>query len=106
MIQYPSNPPKAEPNLMALLVWGLGAGLLLGTLAAALMRLPKLTLQLAAFAFAGCALAGAASFLFSAQYTSSVVMRLTPPIDPKRWYAKEAAMVQAVVRALVTASPP
>ena len=62
------------PNRMVFLAWGLGAGLLLGLLAALAMRRPRGVRHLAGFAVAGCALAGAVSFLIPNRYTSTAVM--------------------------------
>jgi uncharacterized protein involved in exopolysaccharide biosynthesis len=68
------------PNRATYMAWGLGAGLLLGLLAAIALRRRHGVRQLAGFAVAGCALAGAASFLIPDRYTSTAVMRITPPM--------------------------
>jgi hypothetical protein len=95
VVQVASEPLKTAPNRAAFVAWGLGAGLVLGALVASVIRRPKTMLQLAACAIGGCVIGGcvigaAASFLFPAQYVSSAVMRVQPPIDPKRWYAGRA----------------
>jgi LPS O-antigen subunit length determinant protein (WzzB/FepE family) len=90
ILRAAGEPLKTDPNLAAFVAWGLGAGLVLGALVASVIRRPKLALQLAAFAVGGCVIGAAASFLFPAQYISSAVMRVRPPIDPKRWYAGRA----------------
>ena len=90
VVQVASEPLKTAPNRAAFVAWGLGAGLVLGALVASVIRRPKTMLQLAACAIGGCAIGAAASFLFPAQYVSSAVMRVQPPIDPKRWYAGRA----------------
>jgi hypothetical protein len=67
------------------------AGLLFGALVAAWLRWPRPALMLTAFAVAGCIIGTALSYTFGARYTSSAVLRISPPIDPKRWYASRAA---------------
>jgi uncharacterized protein involved in exopolysaccharide biosynthesis len=68
------------PNRIVFLAWGLGTGLLLGLLAALVVRWPRGVRRLAGFAAAGCAVAGAASFLIPDRYTSSAVLTVTPAI--------------------------
>lgn len=75
----PPSPPKqsAGPDRVVFLAWGLGAGLLVGLLAALAMRRPRGVWHLG-FAAAGCVLAGPASFLMPDRYTSTAIMMLTP----------------------------
>jgi LPS O-antigen subunit length determinant protein (WzzB/FepE family) len=74
-----SLPTKSiGPNRIVFLAWGLGAGLVPGLLAALAMRRPRGVGRLAGFAAAGCALAGAASFLLPDRYTSTAVLQITP----------------------------
>jgi hypothetical protein len=65
----------------------LAAGLLLGALFAAAWRWPRIAGRLAAFAVAGCVAAAALSYLIPSRYISTAEMRISPPLDPKRWYA-------------------
>jgi uncharacterized protein involved in exopolysaccharide biosynthesis len=76
----PASVPKESvgPNRMVFLASGLGAGLLLGLLAALGMRHPRGIRRLAGFAAAGCALAAGASFLIPNRYTSTAVVQVTP----------------------------
>jgi hypothetical protein len=60
--------------------------LVLGVLIASVLCRPRPVFRLAAFAVAGCALAAALSYLAPSRYTSTAAMRMTPAIDPKRWY--------------------
>ncbi len=74
-----SLPKKpAGPNRIAFLAWGLGAGLLLGLLAALAMRWPRGFWKLGGFAAAGCILAGTISFLIPNRYTSTASIEITP----------------------------
>ncbi len=63
------------------------AGAHLGAMLVLIWRWPRPAWKLAAFATAGCLLATAASYLIPNRYTSTVVMRLVPPIDARRWTA-------------------
>ena len=47
-------------------------------------RRPRLGLRMAACGLAGCAVAGALSFLISEQHTSRAVLRLTAPLEPAK----------------------
>ncbi len=78
----PASLPKEPlgPNRVVFLAWGLGAGLLLGLLAALTMRSPRGVTRLAGFAVAGCVLAGAASFLIPNRYTSTALMMIEPAV--------------------------
>jgi hypothetical protein len=86
----------AGPNRLVFVAWGVGAGLLLGLIVASTLRRPAWTLQLGAFAVAGCAAAFAASYLIEERYTSATVMRFTEPMAPK--YLADAAMSTPVQR--------
>ena len=70
----PSQPVRG-PVRPVLLAAGIAAGLF----AAWLIRRPKRNLGLVGFAAAGAAAAIAVSFLIGDRYTSSAVVRLTPP---------------------------
>ena len=75
----PASLPKSlGPNRIAFLAWGMGAGLLLGVLAALAMRWPRAVWQLGGFALSGCILAVAASFLIPNRYTSTASVEITP----------------------------
>jgi hypothetical protein len=78
----PPSPPKQSegPNRMLFLAWGLGAGLLVGLLAALAMRRPRGVWHLGGFAVAGCVLAWTASFLIPDRYTSTAIMMLSPAV--------------------------
>jgi hypothetical protein len=78
---YGRNAGGANRSLWA------AAGILLGALLAVVWRWPRIGLQLGAFAAGGCILAAAASSLIPDRYISTAVMRITPPIAPKRWAA-------------------
>jgi len=84
--------PAAGPRRWAFVAAGLGAGLLLGLLAASAIRRPGWMLKMAAFALSGAALAAAASFLIPDRYTSAAVMLIRPPLDAKRWYGARGAV--------------
>ena len=80
----PTLPEKAAgPNRLLFLAWGLAAGALFGLIVTSTLRRPAWTLQLGAFAAAGCAAAFAASFLIEERYTSETRMRFTRPMAPK-----------------------
>jgi uncharacterized protein involved in exopolysaccharide biosynthesis len=87
-----SLPRPVSPDRLAFLAWGLAGGLLLGLVAATGKQRPKWTLQMAGFAAAGCALSAAVSFLLPDNYTSTAVMRFTPPIAPERLSAALAGI--------------
>ena len=79
ILDPPSHPKEsAGPNRLAFLAWGLAAGLLLGLLAALLIRWPRRVLRLAAFAVSGFIFAAAASFVFPNRYTATAVMEIRP----------------------------
>jgi capsular polysaccharide biosynthesis protein len=91
-------PPGAQMSVLAPASYGrnagganrslwAAAGILLGALLAVVWRWPRIGLQLGAFAAGGCILAAAASSLIPDRYISTAVMRITPPIAPKRWAA-------------------
>ena len=82
-----TDPHEPEPRSTTFLIWGASGGLVLGLLVFAVARWPRAMRQVALGGLAGCALAGAASFLTPEVFVSEGVMRITPPIDPKRWYA-------------------
>ncbi|MEO8369306.1 MAG: hypothetical protein ABI806_08905 [Candidatus Solibacter sp.] len=96
----PSYPSDPEPRLSIFLAWGFGVGLALGVLVFAIVRQPRLMRQLALCGMAGCVLGGAASFLMPETFVSEVVMRITPPVNPARWYAgtKPESFVERVER--------
>jgi LPS O-antigen subunit length determinant protein (WzzB/FepE family) len=73
-----SLPKSVGPNRIAFLAWGLGSGLLVGLLAALAIWGPRGVRRLVVFAVAGCALAGAASFLIPNRYTSTAVIMISP----------------------------
>ena len=82
-----SDPAARGPDYFVWAAAGALSGLLLGLLAVSLRRQPARTFQLAGCAFAGFGLAGAASYYFvDDTYTSTAVMRMIEPLDPKRWY--------------------
>jgi hypothetical protein len=79
-----SLPEKpVTPNRWLFMAWGLASGLLLGLVAASMMRRPKWTLQMGGFAAAGCAIAAAGSFLLLEIYTSTAVLRVATPLVPE-----------------------
>lgn len=79
-VQLTDRPEQVAANRLEYIAAGLACGLALGLLAAALLRQPRRTLLLAAFAIAGCAAALAISaFLIPFDYTSTAVMRITQP---------------------------
>jgi uncharacterized protein involved in exopolysaccharide biosynthesis len=105
----PSDPPPPEevfevleparlpyqsigPNRLVFLAGGLGGGLLLVLITASVKRRPKWTLQMAAFAAAGCAVAIAVSFLLSNRYTSTATLLFTPAIVPERLFRAVVGM--------------
>src|SRR3569833_387040 len=73
-----STPAKAARNRFPYLAWGAGLGTLLGFLAIFVMRWPRHTTRIAAFAAAGVAAAFAASFLIPNRYTSTAMMEIQP----------------------------
>jgi uncharacterized protein involved in exopolysaccharide biosynthesis len=77
----PASLPRKSvgPGLVLFLMGGLGAGLLLGLLAALAMRRSGGFWLLGGFATAGFVLATAASLLIPDRYTSTAVMRISPP---------------------------
>ena len=89
VVAGPSDPRNVgrpeRPVLMA-------AGLIAGMLIALTLRWPKPVLRLAIFSLGGVILTYCASLLLPNQYTSSAVMRITPPMDPKRWSAPESGI--------------
>jgi hypothetical protein len=88
VIANASDPRKAGgPNRVVFVA----VGLLVGILIASVLRWPKPALRLAGFGLAGCALAAAVSYLIPNRYISTAVMRVTPAMDPKRWYAGRQA---------------
>jgi uncharacterized protein involved in exopolysaccharide biosynthesis len=78
----PASVPQEPvgPDRTAFVASGLGAGLLLGLLAALAMRWPRGMRRLCGFAAAGCVIAGAASFLIPSRYTSDAVLEVTPAL--------------------------
>ena len=86
VVQEASEPERGGPDRAGLMGWGLGGGVLLGIVVALLTRQPRLTLRVAGFGLAGFAAAAAASYLIPDRYTSSAVIRFSPPLDPARWY--------------------
>lgn len=66
------------PNRLVFLAWGLGAGLLLGLLAAVGLRKPRGVWKLAGFALAGFAVTCAGSFLIPNRFTSTATMEIAP----------------------------
>jgi hypothetical protein len=75
-----SLPKPLGPNRIAFLAWGLGAGLMLGLLAALARRWPRGVWKLGGFAAAGCILAGATSFLIPNRYTSTASVEIIPAL--------------------------
>ncbi len=78
IINAASQPAESDPNRFAFLAWGLGAGVLLGLLAALALRWPRAAWRLGGFALAGCFLAACISFLIPNVYTSTAVMEIDP----------------------------
>jgi len=74
----PASPVR--PNRLVFLAWGLAGGLLVGLQAALSLRHPRGMWLLGGYAAAGCILAAAASFLIPDRYTSTAVMRISPPM--------------------------
>lgn len=80
VIDPPSKPGKGlGPNRFGYVLAGIGLGGLLGILAAVARLRPRDGWKLAASAAAGLVLATALSLLIPDRYTSTAVMRLTPP---------------------------
>jgi uncharacterized protein involved in exopolysaccharide biosynthesis len=76
-----SSPVEASgPNRVAFLARGLGAGLILGLLAAVALRRPRGMWLLGGFALAGFVVAFAASFLIPNRFTSKATMQIAPAI--------------------------
>jgi uncharacterized protein involved in exopolysaccharide biosynthesis len=67
------------PNLAAFLVGGLGAGFLVGLAVVLALRHGRRLSLIAGCAAAGFVLAAAGSFVIPDRYTSTAVMRITPP---------------------------
>jgi hypothetical protein len=79
VLDPPSLPKESMgPGPIAFVAWGLGAGLLLGLLAALAMRHPRGAWRLGGFAAAGCLVASAASYLIPNRYTATAVMQIVP----------------------------
>jgi uncharacterized protein involved in exopolysaccharide biosynthesis len=79
VLEPPRLPQTSSgPNRLAFVAAGLGAGLLLGIVAALSLRRPRTVGLLGGCAVAGCAVAFAASFLLPERYVSTAVMRVTP----------------------------
>ena len=79
----PANIPTRLPVLFRVAL-GTAGGLLVGMLVLLFWRRPRLGLRMAACGLAGCAVAGALSFLISEQHTSRAVLRLTAPLEPAK----------------------
>ena len=71
---------SAGPSRIAFMAWGLGAGLVLGLLAALGIRRPHGLWQLCGYSAAGCIFAVAISLLVPARYPSTGVMRISPAV--------------------------
>ena len=68
------------PNRVVFLVWGVGAGLLLGLLVVVGMRRARGVWRLGGFALAGFAVACALSYLIPNRFTSTATMQIAPAI--------------------------
>ena len=77
----PANIPTRLPVLFRAAL-GAAGGLLMGMLVLLFWRRPRLGLRMAACGLAGCAVAGALSFLISEQHTARAVFRMTAPFNP------------------------
>jgi uncharacterized protein involved in exopolysaccharide biosynthesis len=73
-----SRPVESDPNRFPFLAGGAGIGTLLGFLATFVMRWPRHTRRVAAFAAAGVAAAFAASLLIPNRYTSTAMLQIQP----------------------------
>ena len=89
----PNHP--ADPNRLLFLAGGLCGGLLLGLIAASVLRQPKWTLQMAGFAAVGGAMAFGLSFLVPERYTSTATMSFTTAVVPERLYRAVVGMPAA-----------
>jgi uncharacterized protein involved in exopolysaccharide biosynthesis len=76
---------STKTNRLRIMVFGLGAGLLLGLLTARFRQQRRWTLQMAGFGVAGSAIGLAVSLLVPPTYVSSAVMLLSPPMVPERF---------------------
>jgi hypothetical protein len=84
VVAPPSDPRTGEgPNRLAFAA----VGSLMGALLASSLRHPRIALQLGAFAVGAAILAVGASYLIPRRYTSTAVMRISPALDSKRWFA-------------------
>lgn len=78
-IRTPASPPvRSDPHRLPFLAWGAGIGTLLGLLAALIVRWPRHTRRIAAFAAAGVAAAFAVSLLIPNRYTSTAMLEIQP----------------------------
>ncbi len=73
---------SAGPNRLAIVAIGLGAGLVVGLVAAIGRRRPRAAGRMAIFAAAGCAAGVAVSYLLPVTYISSAAMRISLPALP------------------------
>jgi len=73
-----SVPTTIGPSRLLFPVWGFATGLILGMLIVSAIRWPRAARQLGGFAFAGCVLACAISFVIPSRYTSTAAMQISP----------------------------
>lgn len=79
LIDTATLPTKSSrPYLFANLARSVGLGVLLGLLAALIMRWPRASRKLGGFALAGCAVASAVCLLIPSLYTSTATMEILP----------------------------
>ena len=84
LVQQATPADPVAPNWLAYAAAGLGIGLAAGLIAGFTMRSPRRSLQMAAFAAAGCAIALAIAWWMPRTYRSQAVLRLVPRTAPAR----------------------